>query len=79
MLVPFINRLLHWFVTGVSTTVLSLMMLSKGCSLETLGLVMAIASLFVVVFEFPSGILSDMVGQKKVYLFSLTISIVVTP
>jgi len=76
MLVPFINRLLHWFVTGVSTTVLSLMMLSKGCSLETLGLVMAIASLFVVVFEFPSGILSDMVGQKKVYLFSLTISIV---
>ena len=32
MLVPFINRLLHWFVTGVSTTVLALMMLSKGCT-----------------------------------------------
>lgn len=75
MLVPFINRLLHWFVTGVSTTVLALMMLSKGCTIDTLGLVMAIASLFIVVFEFPSGILSDMVGQKKIYLFSLVVSI----
>ncbi|PKL05966.1 MAG: MFS transporter [Spirochaetae bacterium HGW-Spirochaetae-9] len=75
MLVPFINRLLHWFVTGVSTTVLSLMMLSKGCTIDTLGLVMAIASLFIVVFEFPSGILSDVVGQKKIYLFSLAVSI----
>jgi len=75
MLVPFINRLLHWFVTGVSTTVLALMMLSKGCTIDTLGLVMAIASLFIVVFEFPSGILSDMVGQKKIYLFSLLVSI----
>ncbi len=75
MLVPFINRFLHWFVTGVSTTVLALMMLSKGCTIDTLGLVMAIASLFIVVFEFPSGILSDMVGQKRVYLFSLVLSI----
>ncbi|MDD3981480.1 MAG: MFS transporter [Spirochaetales bacterium] len=75
MLVPFINRLLHWFVTGVSTTVLALMMLSKGCTIDTLGLVMAIASLFIVAFEFPSGILSDMVGQKKIYLFSLVVSI----
>ncbi len=36
---------------------------------------MAIASLFIVVFEFPSGILSDMIGQKKIYLFSLVVSI----
>jgi MFS family permease len=75
MLVPFINRLLHWFVTGVGTTVLSLMMLSKGCTIDTLGLVAAIASLSIVVFEFPSGILSDLVGQKKIYLFSLLVSI----
>ncbi len=75
MLVPFINRLLHWFVTGVGTTVLSLMMLSKGCTIDTLGLVTAIASLSIVVFEFPSGILSDLVGQKKIYLFSLLVSI----
>jgi MFS family permease len=51
------------------------MMLSKGCTIDTLGLVAAIASLSIVVFEFPSGILSDLVGQKKIYLFALLVSI----
>lgn|GEM_PF-5324995 len=32
MLVPFINRLLHWFVTGVGTTVLALLIQSGDMS-----------------------------------------------
>jgi MFS family permease len=53
-----------------------LLMLSKGGSVETVGLVAAIFSGFVILFEFPSGILSDLVGQKKVYLLSVGLSII---
>lgn len=74
--IPFINRFLQWFTVGISTTVLSLMMLSKGCSLNTLGLVSGLYSLFIVVFEFPSGVIADVIGQKKIYVISLILSIV---
>lgn len=72
---PFLNRLLHWFAVGVSTSVLSLLMLSKGGTVETLGYLSSIYAVFVVVFEFPSGVLSDLIGQKKIYLISVALSI----
>ena len=75
VIVPFINRLLNWFVVGIGTTVMSLMLLTKGSTVDTLGFVTAIYSVFIVVFEFPSGILADIIGQKKIYLFSLALSI----
>lgn len=75
MLTALSNRFLHWFTVGVGATVMVLLMLSKGGSVETVGLVVAIFSGFVILFEFPSGVLSDLVGQKKVYLFSLGLSI----
>lgn len=74
--IPFINRFLQWFTVGISTTVLSLMMLSKGCSLNTLGLVSGLYSIFIVVFEFPSGVIADVIGQKKIYIISLLFSII---
>jgi MFS family permease len=55
---------------------MSLMMLSKGSTVETLGLITSIYSIFIVAFEFPSGVLSDKIGQKKIYLFSLALSII---
>jgi len=70
VIVPFINRLLNWFVVGIGTTVMSLMLLTKGSTVDTLGFVTAIYSVFIVVFEFPSGILADIIGQKK-YTYSL--------
>jgi len=73
--VPFINRLLNWFVVGIGTTVMSLMLLTKGSTVDTLGFVTAIYSVFIVLFEFPSGILADIIGQKRIYIFSLTLSI----
>ena len=73
--VPFINRLLHWFVVGIGTTVMSLMLLSKGSTVDTLGFITAIYSVFIVLFEFPSGVLADILGQKKIYLVSLALSI----
>lgn len=75
MTVPFINRLLHWFVVGIGTTVMSLMLLSKGSTVDTLGFITAIYSVFIVLFEFPSGVLADILGQKKIYLVSLALSI----
>ncbi len=74
-MVPFVNRLLNWFAVGIGTTVMSLMLLSKGSTVDTLGFVTAIYSVFIVVFEFPSGILADIIGQKKIYIFSLALSI----
>ena len=74
MITALSNRFLHWFTVGVGATVMVLLMLSKGGSVETVGLVAAIFSGFVILFEFPSGVLSDLVGQKKIYLFSLGLS-----
>ena len=55
---------------------MSLMMLSKGSTVETLGLITGFYSISIVVFEFPSGVLSDLMGQKRIYLFSLVLSII---
>ncbi len=67
--------MLHWFVVGLGTTVMSLMMLSKGATLQTLGLISALYSACIVVFEFPSGVLADVAGQKKIYVWSICLSI----
>jgi len=75
LIIPFINRFLHWTAVGIGTTVMSLLMLSKGSSVSTLGLITAIYSIFIIVFEFPSGILSDLIGQKTIYLCSVALSI----
>lgn len=62
-------------VTGIMTTVMSLMILSKGLSIENLGIIGAITSIIVVVLEFPSGILSDMIGRKRIYIISIAFSL----
>lgn len=76
MIIPFLNRLLHWLTVGIGTTVMSLMILSKGNSIETIGIIVAIYSAVVVVLEFPSGVLSDIIGRKSIYLISIAFSIV---
>ncbi len=74
MVLPLLNRFLHWMVVGIITPVLALLILSKGVSLAEVGLVIALSSACVVVFEIPSGVLSDRWGRKAVYLLSLAIS-----
>jgi len=75
LIIPFVNRLLHWMVTGIMTTVMSLMILSKGLTIESLGFISAATSLIVVILEFPSGILSDAIGRKRVYMISIAFSL----
>lgn len=75
MLIPFLNRFLHWSVVGVISPVLVLMIQSKGVALPDVGVVMAALSACVVFFELPSGVLSDLVGRRRVYLASIAVAI----
>ena len=59
------------FSTGILLPVLSLILLEKGASLQTLPLLLAFFSITVLCLELPSGILADMVGRKSVFLISL--------
>jgi MFS family permease len=72
---PFINRLLHWAAVGLMTSVLSLMILSRGVGLSSLGALMGLSSLVVVILEFPSGVVSDLLGRKRIYLISIGFSL----
>lgn len=63
-----------FFVTGAITvphSILTLILLEKGVTLSQIAFIQAMYSLAVIIFEFPSGILSDLISRKKVYLFSL--------
>lgn len=74
MLIPFLNRFFHWLVVGIMTTVLSLSLLSRGAGLGELGLMLGVYSLVVALLELPSGMLSDLLGRKRIYLLSLILS-----
>ncbi len=65
----------HWFMVGLTFPVLSLFILAKGLDYAGLGLVMAIYSGSVVVAELPSGVLSDIIGRKRIYIVSLVLSV----
>ncbi|PKL09663.1 MAG: hypothetical protein CVV51_02585 [Spirochaetae bacterium HGW-Spirochaetae-7] len=74
MLIPFVNRFIHWAIVGVMSPILVLMIMSKGVPVEGAGIVLAAMSAAVILFELPSGVLSDLVGRRRVYLVSIAIA-----
>jgi MFS family permease len=74
-IVPFVNRLLHWMIVGIMTSIMTLMILSRGVQMENLGLLVASFSIITVILEFPSGVLSDLLGRKRIYIISLAFSL----
>lgn len=58
------------FSTGIMMPVLSLLLLSRGATLNSLAWIIGIYSLTVVVMEFPSGVFCDLFGRKRTYLIS---------
>ena len=74
MLIPFVNRFLHWAVVGVMSPILVLMIMSKSVSVEGAGIVLAAMSAAVILCELPSGVLSDLMGRRRVYLVSIAIA-----
>ncbi|MBU0928618.1 MAG: MFS transporter [Spirochaetes bacterium] len=75
MLIPFINRFLHWAVVGLVSPILVLMIMSKGVGVEMVGVAMAALSVSVVLLELPSGVLSDTIGRRRVYLVSIGLAV----
>lgn len=56
--------------TGLLVPVLSLVLLSRGATMETLSICIGIFALMVVILELPSGILADLIGRKRIFLIS---------
>lgn len=56
-------------IQGVIAPVLYLMLLDKGITISELGILLAILTLFGLVFEIPFGTLADNFGRKKIFLF----------
>ena len=75
MVVPVVNRFLHWSAVGILSPVLVLLIMSKGIPVETVGIVMALSSASIAILELPSGILSDLIGRRRVYLLSILLAI----
>lgn len=70
MVFAVINRSIHWMVIGIMSPIGVLLILSKGISLAQSGIIFSLMSLAVVLCELPSGILSDRIGRKRVYLIA---------
>ncbi len=68
------NQTVHWFIPGMFTPVMVLLLLDKGLGLIEVGTVLALYSGTVIVLELPTGGLADAIGRKKVYLASLCVS-----
>lgn len=58
------------FSTGILMPVMSLLLLAKGASLNSLAWMIGAYSLTVVLMEFPTGVFSDLFGRKKTFLVS---------
>lgn len=66
---------LNSYISGLLIPIFSLLLIEKGLSLSTLSIIMGIYSFIVIVFELPSGIMSDVIGRKKTFCISLITSI----
>lgn len=67
---------LRFFATGTIIPVLSLMLLSRGATIETISLVIGLYSVTVIAAEFPSGVFADLYGRKNAFLLSCALSLV---
>ena len=66
---------LRFFGTGIILPVLSLLLLSRGATIETISLVIGLYSLTVITAEFPSGVFADLYGRKNAFLLSCVLSL----
>lgn len=65
---------LNMLSTGLMSPILSLFLLSHGCNLSTLAVVLMLYSATVILFEVPSGIFADLYGRKRCFLLSYLFS-----
>lgn len=65
---------LRFFGTGLIIPVLSLMLLSRGATIETVSLFVGLYSVTVIAAEFPSGVFADVFGRRNAFLLSCVLS-----
>lgn len=68
-------QFLKYFATGITMPVLSLLLIDKGCTIPQIAILMGLYSLTIFILELPSGILSDIMGRKKVFMLSCAMNI----
>lgn len=62
--------LINYFSMGLMVPVLSLALLERGLSLQSLALIFGLFSVTIFTLEVPSGVLADLIGRKRVFLMS---------
>ncbi|MCG7841484.1 MAG: MFS transporter [Methanomassiliicoccales archaeon] len=75
LVVYVVNQTLHWFIVGITLPIIVLYIISKGLDLFQAGLILSIYSGTIILLELPTGGLSDAIGRKRVYLYSLAVSV----
>lgn len=68
--------LLNWFSIGLIVPVLSLIFIDKGCTLPQIAILIGFSAFTVILLELPSGILSDLLGRKKVFMLSCAMNVI---
>jgi MFS family permease len=66
---------LRFFGTGIILPVLSLILLSRGATIQTISLIIGFYSVTVIAAEFPSGVFADLYGRKTAFLLSCALSL----
>ena len=65
------------FGTGITVPVLSLLLMARGATLETLPLVMGVTLVVTVALEVPSGVAADVLGRRRLFVCSMVLGIAV--
>lgn len=63
------------FGTGITVPVLSLLLMARGATLETLPLVMGVTLVVTVALEVPSGVAADVLGRRRLFVCSMVLGI----
>ncbi len=67
---------LKFFASGTIVPILSLMLLARGATIETISLIIGLYSVTVIAAEFPSGVFADLYGRKTSFLLSCVLYLI---
>ncbi len=72
----YFNIFLVTVAITIPHSILTIILLGKGITLSQIAFIQSMYSLAIILFEFPSGVLSDLTSRKKIYLLSLLFQII---
>ncbi|UGQ16494.1 MFS transporter [Borrelia sp. RT5S] len=72
----FCSLFLSEFARTLPHAVLTIILINKGLALGNIAMVQMCYMLAIMIFEFPSGVISDIFDRKIVYLMSIFLSMV---